>query len=533
MIETVEGFVASLMPAAASSKAIRFLTDREASPHMIIRVNGVRIAIKGGNWGISDSRKRVSRERLEPYVRLTRDANFTMIRNWCGQSMEEVLFELCDEYGILVWNDFWGSTQDHSLEPGDVGLFLANAHDTVLRFRHHPSIAIWCGENEGVPNPIRNEGLDAIVRELDGTRYYSPNSRRINLGLSGPWRHGEPVEFFTDRGRGFSTELGLPSAPTIDAMRSMLPAADQWPPNDTWAYHDWHSDGNGDVKPFLASMEERFGEPVSLEDFERKAQLMNYANHRAMFEGFNANLWKPNTGRLMWMSHPAWPSMNWQAYGADYDTHGAFYGLKKACEPIHVQLNLPALKIAVINNTAKALRDLAVRVRVFSLDGKLIADSTGRISVGANTTVEGSAVPEPGEAVVFIHVELRDSKGELLSGNFYWHAGQPAAFRKLSAMPQMKVALSATQRRTGSSTIVTVTLLNQGGQVAVMNKITLRAASTGDRVLPAYASDNYVALLPGETRRIEVECPLMVAGGDLRVDLTGWNTQPLAVAVTN
>lgn len=532
MIETVEGFVASFLPGAESSKAFRPLADTAASPYMIVRVNGVRIAIKGGNWGISDSRKRVSRERLEPYIRLTRDANFTMIRNWCGQSMEEVLFELCDEYGILVWNDFWGSTQDHSLEPADVGLLLANAHDTVLRFRNHPSIAIWCGENEGVPNPVRNEGLDSIVRELDGTRYYTPNSRRINLAQSGPWRHGEPVEFFTERGRGFTTELGLPSAPAIDTMRAMLPAADQWPPSDTWAYHDWHSDGNGDVKAFLASMAERFGPPTSLEDFDRKAQLMNYANHRAMFEGFNAYLWKPNSGRLMWMSHPAWPSMNWQAYSADYDTHGAFYGLKKACEPVHVQLNLPDLKVAVINNTVKALPNLAVRIRIFALDGRLVADRTDKVTAEANSAEEGAALPDTGADPVFVKLELRDAQGALRSENFYWQAAQPATLRKLSEMAPMKVVLSATVRRTEDSTLVTVTLSNQGGQVAVMNKVTLRHASTGDRVLPAYASDNYMPLLPGETRRLEVECPANVPPGDLQVELAGWNTLPVTAAVT-
>jgi hypothetical protein len=96
----------------------------------------------------------------------------------------------------------------------------------------------------------------------------------------------------------------------------------------------------------------------------------------------------------------------------------------------------------------------------------------------------------------------------------------------------MKVALSANARRTEESTVVTVTLSNQGGQVAVMNAVALRHASTGARVLPAYASDNYVPLLPGETRRIEVECPGSAAPGDLEVEVTGWNTQPARAAVT-
>ncbi len=247
---------------------------------------------------------------------------------------------------------------------------------------------------------------------------------------------------------------------------------------------------------------------------------MNYANHRAMFEGFNAHLWMPNTGRLMWMSHPAWPSMNWQAYGADYDTYGAFYGLKKACEPVHVQLNLPELRVAVINNTMKPLPDLVVRTRIFSLGGKLIADRTENISTGANTIAEGAVLPDTGRA-----------GGELLSDNFYWQSVQPADLRKLGEMPPIKVALWATLRRTEDIVRVTVTLSNQSEQVAVMNKVTLRNASTSTRVLPAYASDNYVALLPGETRRIEVECPSDAVAAGLQAELTGWNTLPATAAV--
>ncbi|HKG13516.1 MAG TPA: glycoside hydrolase family 2 TIM barrel-domain containing protein, partial [Pyrinomonadaceae bacterium] len=333
LVESAEGWVASFAPGKESSTSIRALGDRRASPHLVVRVNGVRVACRGGNWGLDDSRKRVSRERMEPYFRLHREAGLTMIRNWCGQNTEEVFYDLADEYGLLVWNDFWLSTQDWNLEPEDPALFLANARDVIKRFRNHPSIAVWCGRNEGVPPPRINEGLDELIRTLDGTRYYSPNSRDVNLQGSGPWHYGDAFKFFTTRGRGFSTELGLPSPPSADTIRAMLPAPDHWPPDDAWAYHDWHSKSGGDINHFMNALTEELGEPSSLEDFERKAQLLTYASHRAMFEGFNAHLWEPNAGRLMWMSHPAWPSMEWQMYSSDYSTHGAFFGVKKACEP--------------------------------------------------------------------------------------------------------------------------------------------------------------------------------------------------------
>jgi hypothetical protein len=534
MIESVEGWVASFVPGAEGSAAVRALGDRRASPHMVIRVNGVRVSIKGGNWGLDDSRKRVSRERLEPYFRLHRDAHFTMIRNWCGQNTEEVFYELADEYGLLVWNDFWLSTQDFNLEPDDPALFLANAREVIQRFRNHPSIAIWCGRNEGVPPPAINEGLDELARTLDGTRYYIPNSRKVNLQDSGPWHYGDPETYFTHRGLGFSTEIGLPSPPSLDTMRSMLPEGDRWPPGDTWSYHDWHSKGGAEVVPFMTAMEEAFGAPTSLEDFERKAQLMNYVSHRAMFEGFNSHLWNPNTGRLMWMSHPAWPSMVWQMYSSDYATYGSFYGIKKACEPVHAQLNLPGMETAVINNTTSTLQNLRLSARVLTLAGEEILNLEERVFAAAGEATEGFRIKIPARAetgVVFIKLMLRDERGEVLSENFYWYAAQKSGYQRLNDMAVVNVECSARQGVGAGLSRVEVDLVNRSPGVALASEVTLRHQDGKGRVLPVYASDNFVSLLPGEKRRITLEFPRTAAGGRVLVALTGWNVREITVPV--
>lgn len=534
MIESTEGWVASFMPGGEKSAAIKSLDDRRASPFLVIRVNGVRVSCKGGNWGLDDSRKRVSRERMEPYFRLHRDANLTMIRNWAGQSTEEVFFELADEYGLLVWNDFWLSTQDFNLEPADPALFLRNARETILRFRNHPSVVIWCGRNEGVPPPAINEGLDELVRQLDGTRYYIPNSRSINLQDSGPWHYGDPEKFFTTRARGFSTELGLPSPPSLDTMKAMLPEPDRWPPGDVWAYHDWHSKGGQEVKAFVKAMEEELGAPSSLEEFDRKAQLINYASHRAMFEGYNAHLWNPNTGRLMWMTHPAWPSMVWQMYSSDYSAHGSFYGIKKACEPVHVQLNLPGMEAAVINNTPRPLENLRLRARVFSPAGVEILAREEKLSAQANAAAESFKIEMPSRASdgpVFIKLELRDEAGQLLSENFYWHAARKSDYRKLNDMTAVAVDATATRKDEGRSVLVQVDVINQQTGIALATQLTLRDARTGEPVLPAYQSDNFISLLPGERRRVIIEVPATAAAAEMRVALTGWNVRALAVPV--
>lgn len=133
------------------------------NPYLYIKVNGVPIFIKGGNWGMDDAMKRVSRERLEPYFRLNTEQNFNMARNWLGQNTEEVFYNLCDEYGILVWNDFTISTEDSNLRPLDHKLFLKNAEDIVKRYVNHPSIAIWgCGNETYAPRNLE-EGFQNIV----------------------------------------------------------------------------------------------------------------------------------------------------------------------------------------------------------------------------------------------------------------------------------------------------------------------------------------------------------------------------------
>ena len=203
----------------------------------------------------------------------------------------------------------------------------------------------------------------------------------------------------------------------------MLPESDHWPPDDAWAYHDWHTKSGGDINHFMNALTEELGAPTSLEDFERKSQLLTYASHRAMFEGFNAHLWEPNTGRLMWMSHPAWPSMEWQMYSSDYSTHGAFFGVKKACEPVHAQLDEPDASITVVNNTTRPLFNLRLITRVVDVSGVGISTREDTVSAPTNAAVRVFRLDIPQRArdgVVFVRLTLADSAGRVLSERIIW-----------------------------------------------------------------------------------------------------------------
>jgi hypothetical protein len=428
----------------------------------------------------------------------------------------------------MVWNDFWESTQGYNLEAQDPALFLKNARDSILHFRHHASIVVWCGRNEGVPQPIINEGLAELTRTLDHTRYYTGSSNQVNLRNSGPYQF-QPLETYYRINRGFSVELGIPSVPTLESIDSFIPEADRWPISDTWAYHDWHQAGNGAVAPFMQHMETEFGAPTSLEDFERKAQMLDYAGHRAIFEGFAAHLWQPNSGRMIWMTQPAWPSMEWNFLSSDYDTQSSFYGTQKACEPVHAQIDLTDGAVDLIN--LGEARSFKVRVLVASLDGTTISEQTSQVEAAANAR---TAVGKPDlnkladGHTVLVRLSVSDANGAPVSDNFYWWAKDEATLRELNSLQRTELTVSAAVATADDERKVTVKMRNDGSAPALMVKLTLKDAVTGQRILPSYYSENYVSLLPGEERTIGIAFP--AGASKPAIGLRGWNLDSETIA---
>lgn len=532
---TAEFWAASLTPAGEHSPAVQGVSNEPGFTDLVLKVNGVRIAARGGNWGMDDLRKRVSREQLEPYFRLERDAHLNIIRNWVGQNTEETFYQLADEYGLMVWNDFWESTQDYNLEAADVPLFLDNVRDTVRRFRNHPSIIIWCGRNEGVPQPILNEGIIDVLRKEDGTRYYTPGSNRINLRNSGPYGYQDPALYYTTLDKGFAVELGTSSLSTRESFEASMDPADVWPMNDVWAYHDWHQMWAGDVRPLIDHINEALGAGTSFHDFERKAQMFNYVNHRAIFEGFNQHLWSPNSGRLLWMTHPSWPSNTWQIYSSDYDTQASYYGVMKACEPLHIQLDLSNDSVSAVNTTRNDAPGLTAHVTVYSLNGEKLLERNQPLDLKANGTESLFSLPL-GDSyaqgkVVIVELELIDAASHIVSRNVYWRAGRESDYRSLSAMPQEPLSISYIQRNVSGEGKYDVTLSNTGKLPALEVKLTLLDIRTHQRILPAYYSDNYVSLLPGETVHISVSAPQAATQHGL-LSVRGWNVLEHLVPAT-
>jgi hypothetical protein len=286
----------------------------------------------------------------------------------------------------------------------------------------------------------------------------------------------------------------------------------------------------------MKAMDEQLGPPSSLADFDRKAQLLNYVSHRAVFEGFNAHLWNPNSGRMLWMTQPAWPSTEWQIFSHDYDTHAAYYGAKLASEPIHVQLNLPDHTIAVINNTTNPLDHLTVKADVFNRLSQSIGHRIVQLERADANAVTNATILEIQDAlvhngVVFVKLTLTDATGKQLSQNLYWLADHDYDYRTLNDMPAVTLQASATSETIGDEKHIKVTLTNRSPTTALTTKLTLLDGANGPRILPAYYSDNYISLLPTEQRTIEITYLSSPTYTHPVVALRGWNITPGTIEV--
>lgn len=509
-----------------NTTAFKELADTSLSPFMVLKINGRRIFCKGGNWGMDDAMKRVSRERMEPAFRLHKEANFNMVRNWTGESTEEEFYELADEYGLLVWNDFWLSKDFQDLDVFNTRLFLDNARNVVKRYRNHPSIVIWCARNEGFPLKTLSEGCAQIVLEEDGTRHYTPSSRHLNLSRSGPWVYYPNPQTYAKDVHGFNTEVGIPSVPTAESMRTMMAEEDLWPISDVWAYHDFHETGAWNRQAYRASIETLYGKSENLEEFCQKAQLVNYESHKAMYEAWNNKLWNDATGVMLWMSHPAWPSTNWQIYSWDFETLGSYYGSKKACEPVHIQMDLTSRKVDVVNTTLLPIPDAKVVVKIYDPNAKMLFTDKVKINVKEDQLNDGNLiVPELKEPNYLVVLELYDSKGRLISENRYWTSvtKPKREFLGLNNLQEAKFDGKLITEKTGNKTIVQIK--NSSKNMAVSVKLNLREAATDKRILPAYFEDGYFTMLPGETRKITLDVPADVKGKAVKVTAEAYNAK--------
>jgi exo-1,4-beta-D-glucosaminidase len=243
------------------------------------------------------------------------------------------------------------------------------------------------------------------------------------------------------------------------------------------------------------------------------------------------------------MLNNAWPSMIWHLYDYYLDAGPGYFAVKKACEPLHIQYSYDDLSIQVVNSTYEAAAGLHASVRVFNLTGKELYNSKATVDAAADSAQQVFSIPENlyqgADRILFIDLTLADDSGRALSRNFYWapttlttfdwpktdYTHTPAARHEdlaaLTSLPLSKVAARAEIESTPNGRELRLHLSNTSVELAFQLHAAVRTQS-GGLIAPVFWSDNWIELLPGESRTLTALLPESFAGEPV-AQIEGWN----------
>ena len=509
-------------------------------------VNGQRIYITGGNYIDSDWLLRLSPERYDHEVRFHAEMNLRMIRVWGGALLERPEFyQACDKYGILVFQDLWGSgdcngawedlTKLDSRErrweyPDNHALFLQMAEDQIKMIRNHPSLCFWCGANEWPLAKDIDEALkNDILPRLDPNRLFASYSTdsvftRNYLGDNGDGPYGiqEPEWFFTFRSHPFNPEAGSVGSPEVESFRAFMPEEDlkAFPRksrtrNPNWIYHK--DLGYGDHL-------ERYGELQTIEDYCRYAQLVNYDQYRSFMEGWASHMWDWYTGILIWKTQNPWTALRGQMYDWYLDVNASLYGTKKGCEPLHPFYNLVTKQVQLLNTTVEAVSNLTVKAEIFNREGKKLWEQSAQANAEASQVKDIFVVPVPPEVsgVYFLKLSLWDGQETELTRNIYWLTTTPKDYRTLHELPKSSPDIKTTFTKDGN-TYTGKTVFTADAHISFFNRIKLFDKQTGKRILPVHYSDNYITLMPGDQQTVTFSFQSELPESQIEVVVEGFN----------
>lgn len=482
---------------------VRQMDFNEDNGVLSLYVNGRRFIGRGGNWGFGENNLNYRAREYDIAVAHHANMNFTMMRNWVGQIGDEELYEACDRHGIMVWQDFWLANPADSPDPYDNEMFIANAEDYVRRIRSHASIGIYCGRNEGFPPEVIDKALRRIVKEQHpGIHYISSSADEVVSG-HGPYRALPVREYFTiENGSDkFHSERGMPNVMNYESLARTLKPEDLWPQSNKWGQHDFTMEGAQRGLTFNAMIEKGFGKPESAKEFTELAQWINYDGYRGMFESRSLN----RKGLLLWMTHPAWPSMVWQTYDYYFEPTAAYFGCMKGNEPLHIQWNAATDNVEVVNYSAGNHPSLTAKAQIINMDGSVVWEKQVNIESREDTTEKCFKLEFPSalSSAHFVKLWLYDGE-DIVSDNFYIRGTEEGNYQAIRQMPKVTLEQTVTTHKADNGDWTgNIVIKNSTDTPALMIRINVLGAEDGDQILPMFYSDNYFSLLPGEEKSID------------------------------
>jgi exo-1,4-beta-D-glucosaminidase len=378
------------------------------------------------------------------------------------------------------------------------------------------------------------------------------------MKMLGPYAWTPPHYWFTDTmlggAYGFNTETcpGATIAP-LASLKKMMPEEALWPIDKTyWEYHTGRNEFTS-LDRDITAINERYGKSSNVEEFSYKAQVNNYEIMRPQFEAFIAH--KPkSTGLVQWQLNSAWPKLIWQLYDTYLQPNGSFYGVKKACAPLHAIYRYGFDDIYLANEDLNDAKNLTVKIRVFDINSKEIFADEWKGGIPSNISKFIYKMPEIKNltSVYFLDLRIMNEAGQEVDNNFYWLSTKKdvldyeaskslswpfytptksfADYKALDKLPKVKLEYNYQYDKDDQFGIVTLKVKNPSETLAFFNFLDLIDPQTQQPVLPVYWSDNYVSLLPGEERTYEAKFFLTDMKGEKPVlEVRGWNVEKTTI----
>lgn len=559
---------------SSDEQSVRFgireiTSELDAQSHRLFHVNGKKILIRGGGWS-PDMLLRESRERLLTDFLYVRDMNLNTIRLE-GKLESDAFYNMADEQGVLImagWCccDHWERWKNWA--PGDLEIASASLHSQILRMRAHPSMLVWLNGSDGPPPANVETAYIQVLKNADWPNPYISSASQeptsvtgvSGVKMTGPYDYVPPDYWLTDTGKqggayGFNTETGPgPAVPPVSCLRKILPAEDVKPDSPVWNYHAG-SEGFKDLSHFESAMDAIYGHPADLENYELKSQAMAYDGERAMFEAYSRNKYASSTGVIQWMLNNAWPSLIWHLYDYYLQPAGGYFGTKKACEPLHIQYSYDDRSVVVVNSRYKSASNLIVTAKLYDVDLKEKFSQQAKADVDADAVAKVLTIPEDSfssqSPVYFVKLSLEDAAGKTVSSNFYWLSSKKntynwgktnyrftpvSSYEDLTALNTLPKAgaihVSAEMAKDAEGPRVVVKLHNPSDHLAFQVHLGIHHKGEDMEILPVLWGDNYVELMPGETREISAQfvTPAALDGGSELV-VSGWNIEHVTIAL--
>jgi beta-mannosidase len=319
-------------------------------PPVQFEINGRKIFCKGTNWVPPDIFPGViTRDRYEKLIDLAIEANFNILRVWGGGMVnKESFFELCDEKGLLVWQEFPLACNNYEGTPRYLSVLETESASIINRVKRHPSLALWCGGNELFNTWSRMTDQSAAIRllnsqcfRLDPNTPFIPTSPVMGMGhghyLFLDLETGEEVFQMMGRSKFTAyTEFGMPSPASVSILKKIIPENELWPPKPgaSWESHHAYNAWQGNTWLCQDVIEHYFGKSDSLEELVANGQLLQGEGYKCIYE--EARRQKPYCSiAANWCFNEPWPTAanNSIVSYPDIPKPG-FHAVKNACRPV-------------------------------------------------------------------------------------------------------------------------------------------------------------------------------------------------------